>query len=133
MDRIRVPESELTYRFSRSSGPGGQHVNTTDSRVEILWDLGATAVLGPEQKERARQRLASRLRGDVLSVTSSQYRSQHRNREAARVRLEELVAKAVEPPRPRRATRPTKGSVRRRLDAKGRRSELKQQRRRPEA
>ena len=133
MDRIRVPESELTYRFSRSSGPGGQHVNTTDSRVEILWDLGATAVLGPEQKERARQRLPSRLRGDVLSVTSSQYRSQHRNREAARVRLEELVAKAVEPPRPRRATRPTKGSVRRRLDAKGRRSELKRQRRRPEA
>lgn len=133
MDRIRVPESELTYRFSRSSGPGGQHVNTTDSRVEVLWDLGATAVLGPQQKERARQRLAGRLRGDVLSVTSSQYRSQHRNREAARVRLEELVAKAVEPPRPRRATRPTKGSVRRRLDAKGRRSELKQQRRRPEA
>lgn len=133
MDRIRVPEAELTYRFSRSSGPGGQHVNTTDSRVEVLWDLGATAVLGPEQKERARQRLATRLRGDVLSVTSSQYRSQHRNREAARVRLEELVAKAVEPPRPRRATRPTKGSVRRRLDAKGRRSELKQQRRRPEA
>lgn len=133
MDRIRVPESELTYRFSRSSGPGGQHVNTTDSRVEVLWDLGATAVLGPQQKERARQRLAGRLRGDVLSVTSSQYRSQHRNREAARVRLEELVAKAVEPPRPRRATRPTKGSVRRRLDAKGRQSELKQQRRRPEA
>ncbi|MEH3033777.1 MAG: alternative ribosome rescue aminoacyl-tRNA hydrolase ArfB [Aeromicrobium erythreum] len=133
MERVRIPESELTYRFSRSSGPGGQHVNTTDSRVEILWDLDATVVLSPAQKDRARTALSGRLRDGVISVVSSQYRSQHRNREAARVRLEELVARAVVPPRPRRATRPSRSSVRRTQDAKRRRSQLKRDRRPPDA
>ena len=124
--RVSLPEGELGWRFSRSSGAGGQHVNTTDTRVELIWSLDDTAALSPAQKELAASRLANRLVGGTITVVSSQYRSQHRNREAARVRLEELVTQAVIPPRPRRATKPTRGSKERRLDAKKRRSSIKQ-------
>ncbi len=123
--RLHLPESEMTWRFSRSSGAGGQHVNTTDTRVELTWSLSATSVLTAEQKSLAGRRLRSRLVGGAITVVSSRYRSQHRNREAARVRLEELVSQAVIPPKPRRATRPTRGSVQRRLDAKKRRGDVK--------
>lgn len=116
----------MTWRFSRSSGAGGQHVNTTDTRVELIWSLDDTSALSPTQKELAATRLSNRLVDGTITVVSSQYRSQHRNREAARVRLEELVSQAIIPPRPRRATRPTRGSKHRRLDAKKRRSSLKQ-------
>jgi ribosome-associated protein len=124
--RLALPEGELSWRFSRSSGAGGQHVNTSDTRVELIWSLHDSAALSPAQKELAATRLAGRLVDGTITVVSSQYRSQHRNREAARVRLEELVARAVVPPRPRRATKPTRGSKERRLDAKKRRASIKQ-------
>ena len=127
--RLAIPDRELSWRFSRSSGAGGQHVNTTDTRVELTWDLAATEVLSPTQKERAARKLRGRLVDGTITIVSSTYRSQHRNREAARVRLEELVAAAVVPEKPRRATRPSRGSVERRLDAKKRRSSLKRDRR----
>lgn len=124
--RLSLPESEMTWRFSRSSGAGGQHVNTTDTRVELIWSLADTAALSQVQKELAAQRLSNRLVDGTITVVSSQYRSQHRNREAARVRLEDLVSQAIVPPRPRRATRPSRASKERRIDAKKRRSSLKQ-------
>ena len=127
--RTHLPESEMTWRFSRSSGAGGQHVNTTDTRVELTWSLADTTALTEDQKALAAQRLRSRLVDGSITVVSSTYRSQHRNREAARVRLEELVTRAIVPPRPRRATRPTRASVERRLDAKKRRGHVKKSRR----
>lgn len=129
-----VPEHELRWRFSRSSGPGGQSVNTTDSRVQLSLDVSRTTALTPVQRERALDRLAYRLVDGVVTVTASQYRSQLRNREEAERRLAQLLRKAIaSPPPPRRPTRPTRSSQRRRLEAKRRRSETKQQRRRPEA
>jgi ribosome-associated protein len=123
-----VPDDELTWRFSRSSGPGGQHVNTTDTRVELIWSLADSAALTDAQKRLAQQRLRHRLVDGRLTVVSSQYRSQHRNREAARTRLEELVDEAVVPPKPRRATTPSRGSVERRLSSKRRRGATKKSR-----
>lgn len=127
--RLSIPESELIWRFSRSSGPGGQHVNTSDTRVELRWPLDATAVLTDEQRARVATALRGRLVEGAVVVVSSQYRSQHRNREAARVRLEELVTQALVRPRARRATRPSRASTERRLDAKRRRSSVKRTRR----
>ena len=124
--RLSIPESEMTWRFSRSSGAGGQHVNTTDTRVELIWSLADTAALSPDQKELAATRLSNRLVGGTITVVSSQYRSQHRNREAARVRLEELVGQAIVPPRTRRTTKPSRRAKQRRLDDKKRRSSIKQ-------
>lgn len=127
-----IPDAELQWRFSRSSGPGGQGVNTTDSRVELSWDVAASAVLTPDRRARALERLASRLVGGVLTVVASEHRSQLRNRDAARARLAALVAEAVAPPGPsRQATRPTRGSQRRRLEAKQQRASVKRDRRRP--
>ena len=129
--RLRIPAEELTERFSRSSGPGGQGVNTTDSRVELVWDLGASA-LPADQLDRLRRRLGPRLAGDALVVVASERRSQLRNREAARERLAGLVARALEPPPPpRRPTRPSRGATERRLDSKHRRSATKRTRRTP--
>ncbi|MEJ7635216.1 alternative ribosome rescue aminoacyl-tRNA hydrolase ArfB [Aeromicrobium sp.] len=124
--RLSLPESEMTWRFSRSSGAGGQHVNTSDTRVELIWSLTSTTALSPDQRQLAAQRLSNRLISGTITVVSSQYRSQHRNREAARVRLEELVSHAIVPPKPRQATRPSRASKQRRIDAKKRRSSLKQ-------
>jgi ribosome-associated protein len=121
----------MSWRFSRSSGPGGQHVNTTDTRVELSWSLTGTTALTDEEKDLAAQRLRSRLADGTITVVSSRYRSQHRNREAARVRLEELVTQALVPAKRRRATKPSRASVERRLDAKKRRGDLKKSRRRP--
>lgn len=129
---IVLPESELHWRFSRASGPGGQSVNTSDSRVELSFDLSSTDVLGEALKLRAEARLATRLVDGVITVTASEHRSQLRNREAAERRLVRLVSDAIAPPAPpRRATRPTRGSVRRRLETKRRRSDLKRQRQAP--
>lgn len=127
--RVTIDDSELSWRFSRSSGPGGQHVNTSDTRVELIWSLTESAALTPAQKELATQRLRGRLVDGTLTVASSSYRSQHRNREAAKARLLELVSAAVVPPRVRRGTRPTRGSVERRLTAKKRRGDTKKGRR----
>lgn len=127
---ITIPPEELSWRFSRSQGPGGQSVNTTDSQAELSFDLAGSAVLPPALKERALAALAGRLSGGVLTVTASEYRSQLRNREAAATRLSALLTEAAAPPRPgRRPTRPTRGSVERRLADKQRRSQLKRLRR----
>jgi len=128
-DRLTIPAAELAWRFSRASGPGGQGVNTTDSRVELSWDLAGSPMLSPAMRERALGRLEGRLVNGVLTVTASEHRSQLRNREAAAARLGGIVAAAVAPPpRVRRATRPTKGSVERRIADKKRRSETKRNR-----
>lgn len=129
---VVVPPHELTWRFSRSGGPGGQGVNTADSRVELSFDLTATAALSPLLRERAMSRLEHRLVNGVLTVTASEHRSQLRNREAALARLGELLRVAVAPPAvPRRPTRPSHGAVERRLADKKRRGEVKKQRRSP--
>ena len=125
-----VPEAELSWRFSRSSGPGGQSVNTTDSRAELSFDVARTTALGPVLKARALERLGDRLVDGVLTVAASEHRSQLQNRRAAEERLVELLVAAVAPPpRPRRATRPSKGAVQRRLDEKKRRGQTKRLRR----
>uniref|UniRef100_UPI003F69169B alternative ribosome rescue aminoacyl-tRNA hydrolase ArfB n=1 Tax=Paractinoplanes polyasparticus TaxID=2856853 RepID=UPI003F69169B len=129
-DRLTIPAAEVAWRFSRSSGPGGQGVNTTDSRVELSWDLTGSPTLPTALKERAVDRLGHRLVNGVLTVTASEHRSQLRNREAAAARLAGLVASAIAaPPRVRRATRPSRGSVERRIAEKKRRGETKRNRR----
>lgn len=129
---VTIPESELSWRFSRSSGPGGQGVNTADSRVELVWDAAGSAALSPVQRERLLERLSGRLVGGVLTIAASEHRAQLRNREAARDRLAAIVSDALRPPSPaRRATKPTRGAKERRLKAKQHRTDLKQLRRRP--
>ena len=118
--------SELVERFSRSSGPGGQGVNTTDSRVELVFDPGASTSLTPTQSSRVVEVLGSGLVQGRIVVVASEYRSQLRNRAAARERLSAILREALAPAPPsRRPTRPTRGSQRRRLDAKKRRGDLK--------
>lgn len=123
-DTVEIAESELRWRFSRASGPGGQGVNTTDSRVELSVDV---AVVLPEGlRERALRRLAGRLVDGVLTMVASEHRSQLRNREAARNRLAALLAAALTPDPPaRRPTRPSRTARERRLSAKRRRAETK--------
>lgn len=128
---LRIPAAELVEQFSHASGPGGQGVNTADSRVQLSLDLAATSALDEVQRARVLERLATRTAGTILTVTASEQRSQHRNRRAARERLAALLREAVAPEVPRRATRPTSGSRRRRLAAKRRRADLKQTRRPP--
>jgi ribosome-associated protein len=121
-----IPAGELIERYSHASGPGGQGVNTTDSRVQLSFDIGASTALDEPQRERLLRRLRSRLAGTVLIVVAAESRSQRLNRSAARERLAVLLSDALEPPPPpRRATRPTRGSVERRLTNKRRRSETK--------
>lgn len=127
---VVIPEGELRWRFSRSSGPGGQSVNTTDSRVELSWDLSASSALSPLQRDRALERLSGRLVDGVLTVAAAEHRSQLRNRSAAQIRLSALVADAIAPPpRKRRPTRPSKRANDRRIAAKKRRGDLKRLRR----
>ncbi|MBC3194126.1 aminoacyl-tRNA hydrolase [Pseudonocardia sp. C8] len=128
-----VPERELRWRFSRASGPGGQGVNTTDSRAELSFDVARSPSIPPELRARALERLRARLVDGVLTITAAEHRSQLRNREAARRRLAAVLGEATAPgPRTRRATRPTAGSQRRRLDAKARRGQIKKMRGRPD-
>ena len=131
-DGLIVPDAELVERFSRSSGPGGQSVNTTDSRVELRWDVARSSALSEAQRDRVLARLAARLDDGVLSIVASEHRSQWQNRTAARARLTGLLAEALEPPAPsRRPTRPSRAAKQRRVDAKRHRGELKATRRRP--
>jgi ribosome-associated protein len=124
---VSLPEAELMWRFSRSSGPGGQHVNTTDSQVELRLDLANTKALPPVWKERALERLAGRLvDGGVIAVRASEHRSQWRNREAAAVRMAALLAEATAPPpRARRKSKVPRGINERRLREKKRRADTK--------
>ena len=127
---VLVPERELRWRFSRSSGPGGQSVNTTDSRVELSYDLAGSGALGPVLKQRALAALAERLVDGVLTVVAAEHRSQLLNRRAARTRLAAVLRDATAPPpRARRPTRPSRGAQERRIAAKKRRGEIKRLRR----
>jgi len=126
---VVIPAHELGWRFSRSSGPGGQSVNTADTRVELSWDVASSAALSPMMRDRALSRLANRLVDGVLTVTASEHRSQLRNREAALARLAESVRAAIAPPKaPRRRTRPTAAARERRLAEKRRRGAVKRMR-----
>jgi ribosome-associated protein len=121
-----IPAAELSERFSRSSGPGGQGVNTADSRVELSVDVNRPGVVPDRLRARVLDRLATRLVDGVLSVTASEHRAQLDNRRAARERLGDLLGRAAAPPpRKRRPTRPTRGSQERRLAEKKRRAETK--------
>ena len=129
-DRLIIPAAELAWRFSRAGGPGGQGVNTTDSRVELSWDVLGSDLLTPMLKERAVERLGARLVQGVITITASEHRSQLRNREAAAARLAGLIGGAIAPPpRARRATKPSRGSVERRIAEKKRRGQIKRNRR----
>jgi len=131
-DSLVIPANELTWRFSRSSGPGGQHVNTTDTRVELSWRIMRSTVLDEQRRDLLIERLGSRATDGVLTVSASEFRSQLRNREAARDKLAAAVRRALRPRRTRRPTKPTRGSRRRRLEEKRKRGETKQLRRRPD-
>lgn len=123
---LTVPATELVERFSRSPGPGGQSVNTSDTRVELVFDVVASEALTPAQRARVEARLASTLVNGAIVVVASEHRSQHRNRVAARERLVEILRTALAPPPPpRRPTRPTRGSQRRRLEEKRQRGTTK--------
>ncbi|MBQ1082750.1 MULTISPECIES: alternative ribosome rescue aminoacyl-tRNA hydrolase ArfB [unclassified Nocardiopsis] len=129
---VTVPADALTWRFSRSSGPGGQHVNTSDTRVSLSLDVASCRALGATRRARALERLSGRLVDGVLTVSAQTHRSQVRNRAEARERLAAILAEAIAPPPPeRRSTRPSRASKRRRLDAKRRRSDVKKSRSRP--
>jgi ribosome-associated protein len=125
-----VPADELRWRYSRSSGPGGQSVNTSDTRVELSFDVARSESMPEPMRRRALARLAGRLTDGVVTVVASEHRSQLRNREAAVDRLADLLrAATAPPPRPRRPTRPSAAAVERRLAAKHRRSQTKRNRR----
>jgi len=134
-DVLTLPAGELGWRFSRSSGPGGQGVNTADSRVELSWVPGtsvAVAQLNEHLQLRLSDRLARQLQGGAVVIAASEYRAQLRNREAARRRLAQLLREALAPPPPkRRPTRPTRGSVERRLGSKKARARTLANRNRP--
>lgn len=125
-----IPAGELVERYSHASGPGGQGVNTADSRVQLSFDVAASAALTEAQRERVLRRMRSRLDGTVLTVVAAEFRSQRRNRVAARERLAALLRESLAPPPPpRRATRPSVRAVERRLAGKRLRGEVKRQRR----
>ncbi|HEX4687062.1 MAG TPA: alternative ribosome rescue aminoacyl-tRNA hydrolase ArfB [Nocardioides sp.] len=127
---IVVPERELSERFTRSSGPGGQGVNTADSRVELSFDVARSPSLPETTRARMVTRLEGRLVDGVVTVAASEHRAQLANRRAARERLTALLTEAAAPPpRKRRPTRPSRAANQRRLDEKKRRGETKQSRR----
>ena len=129
--RLTIPGAELRWKFTRSSGPGGQHVNTSDSRVQLTWSIVESTALDEQQRELLLSRLDGLVAG-TLTVTVAEQRSQLRNRERALVKLRMLLKDALAPPAAaRRPTRPTRGSARRHLAAKQARSAVKQQRRPP--
>ncbi len=128
--RLALPRTELRYQASRSGGPGGQHVNTSSTRIELWWDIAASPSLSPEDRERLLARLDTRLDGSGrLRLVSAAHRSQLQNREAVTERLRVVVAAALKIPKLRRATKPTRASKERRLEAKKRRGATKRDRR----
>ncbi len=129
-DGLVIPASELAERYSHASGPGGQGVNTTDSRVQLSFDLATSTAFSDAQRERALENISTRLDGTVITISAARFRSQRRNRTDARERLAALLREAIAPPPPaRRRKRRSRASVERRLTSKHRRSELKRQRR----
>lgn len=131
---VAVPEQELDLSFSRSGGPGGQSVNTTSSKVELRFDVAGSPSLTPEQKEAVTALLGNRMtKSGVLVLQASEHKSQTQNREAVVGRLRNLLAEALQPPKRRRATRPSRNARRRRLESKRRQSQKKALRRPPDA
>ena len=124
-----IPSKELKWQFSRSSGPGGQGINTTDSRVELVFDINLSSVIGPFHKQRLLQQLESRCINGCLHVVAAEERSQYQNRQLALARLVDLLREGLKPPpQSRKATKPTRASKKRRIAAKKHRSALKQRR-----
>lgn len=129
-DDLFLPRAELGYRASRAGGPGGQHVNTSSTRVELIWDVAGSPSLTEAQRERIREKLANRISGEgLLLLAEGGSRSQHQNKEVVTERLRELLRQALHTPKPRRKTRPTRASRERRRRAKKIRSEVKRMRR----
>jgi ribosome-associated protein len=129
---VSVPEAELHLRAVKAGGPGGQGVNTTDSKVELRWNVATSGALTDAQRTRLLDRLGSRLTAEgELILRAAEHRSQHRNREAVEARFQSIVGEALQPPKQRRRTRPTRASKERRLQAKAQRSELKRLRKPP--
>ena len=128
---VVIPRTELTERATRSGGPGGQHVNTSSTRIELVWNIDQTTALDEMQRARVRERLGGRVDAEGnVRVVASDSRSQRRNRDEAEDKLAALIRRALAVPTPRRATRPTAASVAKRLDEKRRRSRVKAERRR---
>lgn len=128
-ESLWVPRAELTYRATRSGGPGGQHVNTSSTRVELAWDVGASPSLSDAQRARLQEKLSNRINGEgVLLLAASDHRSQHQNKEAVTGRFVELVREALVIPKARKKTRPSKASKEARLSAKKHRSTIKKMR-----
>lgn len=132
-DQLVIPDAELDVSFARSGGPGGQNVNKVETKVELRWNPGTSAVLSDADRDWLLERLASRLTqsGDLL-VTSSKTRDQAKNRDDARAKLAAIVGQALERPKPRKRRRPSKAAEERRIQEKKRRAALKQSRRDPE-
>jgi ribosome-associated protein len=129
-DRVAIPRAELVYRASRAGGAGGQHVNTSSTRIELLWNVRNTQALDEAERGRVASKLASRLDGEGwLRVVASARRSQGQNREAAEERLVELIRRALVVPKRRKPTKPSRGAKEARLDEKKRRGDTKRQRR----
>ena len=129
-ERLIIPARDLRWRFSRSSGPGGQGVNTTDSRVELVLDVEKCSGLGPFRRARLVEHFETRLVEGCLRVVVAEERSQWQNRQKALHRMAELLREGLQPPpRARKSTRPGRGAVKRRLDTKKKRGDLKRQRR----
>lgn len=127
---LTIPASELSYRSSRSGGPGGQHVNTTSTRVELVWDVDSSPSLTNQQRERIKSKLSNRINSEgLLTMASSATRSQHRNREEVTERFTELLRQALDIPKVRKKTRPSRAAHERRLKQKRIRSERKRERR----
>ncbi|MHB1169563.1 MAG: alternative ribosome rescue aminoacyl-tRNA hydrolase ArfB [Longimicrobiales bacterium] len=130
---VAVPRSELTYRATRGGGPGGQHVNTSSTRIELTWDVAGSSALSDAQRARVLEKLSNRIdETGTLRLVASDSRSQHQNREAVTARFRDLLAWALRTPRPRKRTRPPTSAKENRLKHKKRRSDLKKQRARPE-
>ena len=128
---VVIPAAELQWRFSRSSGPGGQNVNKVETAVELGFDLEGTGAIGPFQKQRLLERLGSRCVAGCLRVVVSEHRSQYQNRQLALQRLGDLLREGLKPPpKLRKPTKPTRGAVKRRVDAKKQKSQVKQARQR---
>ena len=131
-ETLSIPAAELSFRASRSGGPGGQHVNTSSTRVELIWDLENSPSLDEGQRTRLREKLSGRISGDgLLALAASTSRSQARNREEVTARFIELLREALHVHKPRKKTRPPRAAREKRLAAKRRRSETKKLRSRP--
>lgn len=129
-DSVRVPRAELTYRATRSGGPGGQHVNTSSTRVELAWNVDGSPSVSDEERARIREKLSNRISGEgLLLLSASEHRSQNRNKEAVTERFVALVRQALVVPAKRKKTRPSKAAREARLHAKKHRSEVKRRRR----